>query len=402
MRQVFYLFRQNLKRKPFRAAVMILSLLLASGTLLAAAVLSKGIHFTLQTTRERLGADMVAVPAQAQDEAEAALVSGAPTLFYMPAALEEKVRAAPGVKQTSAQIFLRSLSAPCCDAEVSLVGFDPRNDFTIAPWFLKKLDSPLQDNQIIVGARVISAVVGTPAKAIGQRLIFMGKPFTVAAILEPTGLGADYTVFLTMETAYQMTLDSPLYPLPVKRDQISTILVKVEEGADPAAVARAVERQIPEVKVFTSSQLISSYGRELNHLLNIVYAAGGLFCALAVILTGSLFILSVRQRMREIGLLLALGAERGFIFRLVALEATGIAGIGGLLGVLSGLAAIHFSRERLTEMIGNFYMWPDTAYFFQAAGLILLSTLLTGGLGGLYPAWRISRVEPYAAIRKGE
>jgi len=364
--------------------------------------LSKGISHTLQTALERLGADLVAVPAEARDEAEAALIAGSPTIFYMPAALEDRVRAAPGVERTCAQIFLRSLSAPCCDSEVSLVGFDPQRDFTIAPWVLQKLGAPLRNNQIIVGAKVISAVVGTPAKAIGQRLVFMGKPFTVGTILEPTGLGADYTVFLTMDTAYQMTNDSPLYPLPVKRDQISAIFIKLEKGAEQAAAALAIEQSIPEVKVFTANQLISSYSRQLHSLVNVLLAAGGVFCALALSLAGSLFFLSVRQRMREIGLLMAMGARKNFIFRLVLLEAVCISGAGGLLGVLLGFVAVRLGRDRMAELIGSLYMWPDPPYFFKAAGLILLAALITGGLGGLYPAWRISQTEPYEAIRRGE
>jgi len=402
MRQIFYLFRQTLRRKGFRIWAMIGSILLACALLFVAVILSRGIRSTLQTAVERLGADLVAVPAASRTEAQAALISGSPTVFYMSAALEEKVRATPGVKQACAQLFLRSLSAPCCDAEVSLVGFDPQRDFTITPWVLQKLSSPLRNNQIIVGAKVISTVIGTPAKAINQRLVFLGKPFTVASILEPTGLGTDYTVFLTMDTALRMTQDSPLYPLPIGKDKISTILLKLEEGAEPSAVARAVEERVPEVQVLTADQLISSYSRQLHGLVKVFFVAGGIFCVLASILAGSLFSLSVRQRMRELGLFLAMGARRNFIFRLIVLEAVYIAGIGALLGVLLGFAVIRLGRDRLGEMIGNLYVWADTPYFFQAAGLILLAALLTGALGGLYPAWRVSRLEPYEAIRRGE
>jgi putative ABC transport system permease protein len=399
---MFYLFRQTLKRKGFRIWAMVGSILLACAMLFVATVLSRGIHSTLQTAVERLGADLVAVPSDSRDEAQAALISGSPTVFYMPTALEERVRSVPGVQQTCAQLFLRSLSAPCCDSEVSLVGFDPQRDFTITPWVLQKLRAPLRDNQIIVGAKVISAVVGTPSKAIGQRLVFLGKPFSVATILEPTGLGADYTVFLTMDTARQLTKDSPLYPLPIGKDTISTILIKLTEGTDRAAMARAVEERIPEVQVFTADQLISSYGQQLHGLVKFFFVAGGIFCLLASILAGSLFSLSVRQRMRELGLFLAMGARRNFIFRLIVLEAVCIAGTGGLLGALLGFAAIWFGRDRLEALIGNLYVWADISYFFKVACVILLAALVTGGLGGLYPAWRVSRLEPYEAIRRGE
>ena len=381
---------------------MIGCIFLTCATLLVAVVLSSGIRHTLQIAIQRLGADLVAVPADARDAAEAALIAGVPTVFYMPSALEERIQAVPGVKQTCAQLFLRSLNAPCCDSEISLVGYDPQRDFTIRPWVLQELKAPLQNHQIVVGSNVITALVGTPAKAIGMRLRFMGNPFIVATILEPTGLGVDYTVFLTMDTAYQMIQNSSLYPLPIDRNQISIILAKLEDGTDQTTTALAVEQRIPEVKVFTASQLISSYSQQLRGVEKLFFVAGGIFCSLAIILAGILFALSIRQRMREIGLFMAMGAKRNFIFRLVVLEAICIAGIGGLLGILFGFATIRLGHDRMAAMLGNLYMWPDTHFFLKTAGFILLAVLVTGGLGGLYPAWRISRIEPYTAIRRGE
>ncbi|MDR2669786.1 MAG: ABC transporter permease [Desulfovibrio sp.] len=402
MRQIVYLVKQNLKRKPFRTGLMLGGIALACAVLFAAAVLSKGIHATLQTAAERLGADIVAVPSSAGEEALSALISGNPTSFYMPASLEDAVRKVPGVQQTCAQVYLRSLDAACCVAPVALVGYNPERDFTITPWVLRKMSEPLRNDQIIVGAKVISAVVGTPAKAVGQRLIFMGKPFTVASILEPTGLGTDYTVFLTMETAYQMIEGSPLYPVPVKQDQISTILVKVAEGANPAEVAGTIEKQLPGMTTYTPGLLMRSFSGQLQSLVDALFTAGIVFSVLALALAGSLFALSVRQRMRELGLFMAIGAGRRLIFRLIVLEAVCIAGVGGLLGVFVGFAATWFSREVITAMIGNMYMWPETAYFVRVAVLITVATLTVGILGALYPAGRISRIEPYEAVRKGE
>ncbi|MDR3177046.1 MAG: ABC transporter permease [Desulfovibrio sp.] len=402
MRQLLYLVRQNLRRRPFRAWLMIGGIVLACATLFPAAILSKGIQDTLQTSRERMGADIVAVPAQSREEALAALISGEPTTFYMPSSLEAQVRQIPGVKRTCAQVYLRSLDAACCVVQVTLIGYDPERDFTIAPWVLQKTGERQRNNQIIVGAKVISAVVGTPAKAIGQRLIFMGKPFTVASILEPTGLGADYTVFLTMETAYRLVRESPLYPVPIRQDQVSTILVQVEEGTDPAAVAEDIERNVPEVKALTSGRLTRFFSLRLQGLADALLLAGGIFGFLAAGLVGSLFALSVRQRMRELGLFRAMGAGRGVVFRLIILEAACIAGIGGAIGVLIGACATYFSKDLITGMIGNVYVWPGNRDFLAIVLLIMAASLITGILGGLYPALRISRLEPYEAIRRGE
>lgn len=402
MRKILYLVKQNLKRKPFRTGVMAGSITLACATLFIAANLSHGIQNTLQTARQRLGSDLVAVPAGSVLEAESALISGNPTVFYMPAATEAKVRQIPGVGRTCPQVFLRSLDAPCCVAQVALVGYDPDRDFTITPWLLQKTGGPLRDDQIVVGAKVISAVVGSPQRAIGQRLIFMGKPFSVAMILEPTGLGADYTVFVTLKTAYRLTADSPLYPVPVDKDQISTILVKVEEGADPSAVAKEIEEHLPELRAMTANQLTRSVGGQLEALTDVLFLAGGLFSLLAVILTGSLFTLSVRQRLREFGLFRAMGAKSSVISGLIILEAACIAGVGGVTGILAGVGAAYLGKNAITDMIGNVYMWPDGGYFVKISLICVALALVTGMVGGLYPARRISKLEPYEAIRKGE
>lgn len=91
LRKTFYLAKQGFKRKKFRTWIMIMSIALACSTLFLAAVLSKGIQYTIETARERLGADLVVVPSEARQEAESAIISGNPTAFYMPRVLENQV-----------------------------------------------------------------------------------------------------------------------------------------------------------------------------------------------------------------------------------------------------------------------------------------------------------------------
>ncbi|MDR1856371.1 MAG: ABC transporter permease [Desulfovibrio sp.] len=401
MRHILFLVKQHFKRKKFRTCVLLCSIIVACATLFLALVLSRGIQSTIATTQERLGADIVVVPRDARIEAQAALISGDPTSFYMPASIEEKVGNVPGVQQTCTQVYLRSLDSPCCIAPIAMVGFDPAKDFTIVPWVLKQLRNPLRENMIIIGAKVISAVVGTPTKAIGQRLNFMGKPFTVATILEPTGLGADYTVFLPMDTAYRLTQNTPLYPTPVKKDQISTVLVKVAKGANPETVAQDIQRTVPDVATFTVSQLAKSVGQHLQSLVHALMIAGSVFCVLAILLSGTLFSLSVRQRMREFGLFRAMGANRGFISRLIVLESAIIAGLGGLAGVGAGIGITWLCEDAILETIGNLYTWPSNAYFAIVGAVIVATSLATGILGGGIPARRILKYDPYEAIRQG-
>ena len=401
MRNILYLVGQSLKRRRMRTCVMLVSITLACAALFVATVLSRGVQDTLRTATGRFGADIVVVPADAVGEAQSALIAGDPTTFYMPARNEEKIGAIPGVEVACPQVFLRSLDAPCCVSQVALIGFAPDRDITIAPWMLQKLGGPLQDNQIIVGAKVISAVVGTPEKAIGQRLVFMGKPFSVATILEPTGLGTDFTVFITMDTAYRLMQGSPLYPVPVTQDQISAVFVKVAEGADIHAVARAVEAGVPGTAAIPADQLIRTVGRELSGIVEIVYVVSVVFLVLATGLVGTLFTLSVRQRLREFGLFRAMGATCGLVTRLIVAEAAIIAGVGALLGALVGLGLSFGFRERVMAATGDLYTWPDPSFFVCVGLACVGGALLVGMLGGMFPAGMAARLDPYESIHKG-
>ena len=133
MRRILYLVRQNLKRRRFRTGVMLGSIMLACTIMYIALILSKGIQDTLVVASQRLGADIVVVPTNTVPEAESALIAGNPTSFYMPASTEEQIRSVHGVKETSPQVYLRSLDAPCCISQVALVGYDPKRDITITP-----------------------------------------------------------------------------------------------------------------------------------------------------------------------------------------------------------------------------------------------------------------------------
>lgn len=402
MGTILYLAKQNLKRNMFRTWVMLLSVVLAAGTLLAAVVLGQGVQTTLAVVRQRLGADIVVVPKGQVENAKSALISGVPTSFFMEQAVEQSVQKVSGVESTSPQLYLRSLDSPCCIALVHLVGYKPESDFTVRPWLLNNMKAPLDPNQIIVGAKVISSVVGVPTKAIGQTLVFLGKPFTVAGILDPTGLGTDYTVFMPTESARKLAQGSPLYPVEIKPDQISTVLVKVAPGQNLQAVAAKIVDSVPGVDVITSIDLTQNLARDLSRISNLLSLVGGILGIIALLLVGILFTFSIWQRRREFGLLQAMGATNRFIFRLILLESVLITGIGGLVGLIASGVGIYFGRSLLTKVMGNLYIWPKPSCFILAILTGFLVTVLVGSLGGIYAARRLNRLEPMEAIRGGK
>jgi putative ABC transport system permease protein len=123
---------------------------------------------------------------------------------------------------------------------------------------------------------------------------------------------------------------------------------------------------------------------------------------MAVVMIGAVFSMIVNERKREIGLTRAMGATKGFVFRLIMLESVTLTTLGGILGVVaSGLVIKAFEKDILTVLKVP-YVWPDTGYILEMVLISLGLSILTGIVSALYPAIISSRMEPYEAIRRGE
>jgi putative ABC transport system permease protein len=393
-----YIILQNLKRKPYRTLAVALFVLIATGSLFAATLLLRGVQTSLEVGVARMGADLIVVPRGQDVSAQEAFIVGQPTTFYMEDQAQREIAALPGVLRASPQVFVKSLAnASCCVGEFFLVSFDPRSDFTIAPWLTTHLGREVRADEIIVGDRILLRP--------GETAIFFGTPFKVVGTLEPTGMGIDRTVFVPIEGLRRMIADSSVLAeesLTISPTQISTVLVKVQSGVNPHDVAEAVENRLSRAQAITTSQMIASVGRQMTSLLTIILAAIAALWLMALVAIGLVFTLIVNERQRELGLLRAMGARSDFVFRLMLGEATLLTGTGGAIGVvISAILVISF-QGLLEQRLKIPFLFPTLPEMLAlSAGLIVLA-LLSGALACFQPAFRISRMEPYLAIRLGE
>lgn len=99
----------------------------------------------------------------------------------------------------------------------------------------------------------------------------------------------------------------------------------------------------------------------------------------------------VAQQTREIGIRMALGAQRSRVFRRVLLRAAVLTAFGVLLGGTAALGLLHFMSSLLFEVRSD-----------DPATLLLVATVLsTVSLTAAYvPAWRATRVQPVEALRR--
>jgi putative ABC transport system permease protein len=390
---------RNLKRKPVRNVALLLIVAVVTGTLFAATIFISGMRSALKLGTYRLGADVLVVPAKYENQAKSALLAGEPVTFYMKRDVYDRVKKIEGVKNAAAQLFIKPSSFTCCfNVEVFLIAFEPDHDFTIMPWLKKNLKKPLTDSEVIVG----SSVPVIP----GDLLPFFGSPFTVAGTMEPTGMKFfDSSVFMTMDAAYEMAKNSKeraMQPIEIGRDQISTVLVQVQDGITPDRVAIRIEHDIDGVKAIASDEVISTVRRQLGGLLKGILAISGVLWALALLMMGFAFYMIVNERQRELGLLRAMGAKKGHVFRLIVTEAVMISLAGGVLGTLAGFGGLLSFKEPIIRDLKLPYLLPPASSLVQLVVAAMVFALVTGLLSALLPAFSASKMEPYEAIRKGE
>jgi lipoprotein-releasing system permease protein len=128
----------------------------------------------------------------------------------------------------------------------------------------------------------------------------------------------------------------------------------------------------------------------------------GLIILVAALNIVSILVLMVMEKVRDIGVLAAMGASAGAIRRIFALQGLIIAGVGTLTGAgLGVLLAWSLDRWRLVSLPADVYFIPYVPFQVRPLDVaaVVLVTFAVSFLAALYPAWRASQLDPSEALR---
>jgi putative ABC transport system permease protein len=389
---------KNIAGSRFRSWVVALCALLVAAFVLSTTLIIRGAENSLRLANERLGADIVVVPQGAETSVESALLMGVPAEVWMPEEKTARIAEVPGVAQVSPQLFLSTLEdAVCCSApSMFLVAYDPASDFTLRPWLEETVGDALKLGEAIGGTFVF-----TPELA--DNIMLYGYFVTLRANMEATGTGIDQSMFFTFDTAQdisRISLSRAEQPLEIPEDQISAVMVRVEEGADPHEIALDIVQQVEGVSPIESPNLFTTYRQQLTGLLKSVLLVLVITWVLAVLLIGLVFSMAAHERRRQLGVLRALGATRRFVMQTLLTEAGLLALAGGLLGVLIAVLTIYFLRRPIVNDLGIPFLFPALPSLLAQTAIGIGLALISVTLAALVPAYRISHEEPADAMRE--
>ena len=232
---------------------------------------------------------------------------------------------------------------------------------------------------------------------IGQTIRFKNIPFKIIGILAAKGesnFGQDQDdIIIAPYTTVQKRVLAQTYLQSIVASVIT------EDQAENAVnqVKTILERthniapdEENNFNVFSQQELISTFSSTSEMLTILLVAIASISLIVGGIGIMNIMYVSVKERTKEIGLRMAIGAKGKDILAQFLIESVLISITGGVVGVVIGLLA--------TYVVNTFIGWPVSITFYSIVLSFLVCTI-TGVFFGWYPARKASDLEPITALR---
>lgn len=246
------------------------------------------------------------------------------------------------------------------------------------------------------GAPLVAVINETMARRFWPDQSPAGKHLTIAYSNKPApreivGVVADVR-HMGFDSAPQPAIFLPSTQLPAAFMSVTVLTNREpEQLAGPVrAVLREIDKDLPAVNLNSMNEIMaeSVSARRVNVVLTAIFAALALILAMVGI--WGVVSNSVTQRSREIGIRMAMGAQRGHVLKMVLSEVIILTLVGIGIGLPAAWALTRFIRSLLFEVAP-----ADPAIFAVIPALLILAGLVASYI----PARRATRIDPAITLR---
>ena len=392
MIKIFNVAYKNLLRKKTRSGLTIIGIALAAWVLVSLLGFNKGYESSLNRDIDNLGFQMIVTAKGCPYEAATLMLKGGTGLRYMPQSITEQITKEPEVDGVTAMLMQAVFDPNKGESGgySAYLGVDP------ATFPQMKSSLEFKQGNWFTDPEAMEAVLGYEAAELEQRevgdlLLITEKnvEVKVVGILKRTGTQDDGTIFLPLKAVQKI--------FGVK-DELTGIGIKVKKEANIAQFEEKMYK-LPDVQVVSLSQVKQTIMTLVSTAKVMVFSIALIAILISVVGVINTILMSVMERLQEIGILKSMGATAWDIFKLIWLETLILCISGGIIGT-----ALAMATAKLTEvMIRQLLPYAPSGGLVQInLALVILTfgvVILIGLLSGVYPSWKAGRVRPLEAIR---
>ncbi len=243
----------------------------------------------------------------------------------------------------------------------------------------KRVIKDLDSHEILIGPDVASS----QGLKEGDSIDLLGESFSVIAVLPETGTVDDSRIFAHLHTVQRLSGKGPV----VNCIEIVGCCEEISAG-----LVGNVNKLLPDAKVVTVKQVVATQ-QNVNHMMGRLSV---IFLAIIVVVGGAgianYMYANVFERRREIGTLMALGAESGLVLRIFLAKALLVGLVGGIGGFVIGTVL----AVTLGPKLAGVPVLPMPVLALWAVGISTGIALVAS----YFPARRAARLDPVATFQE--
>ncbi|KOG55437.1 ABC transporter [Streptomyces virginiae] len=192
-------------------------------------------------------------------------------------------------------------------------------------------------------------------------------------------------------------LDDKILSQHSEESTVSEVYVNVDGGASKAGQQKVVDAlgKNPAINVATQQDMRNEMGGMINTMLNVMYGLLGMALIISVLGVVNTLAMSVFERTQEIGMLRAIGLDRGRVKNMIRLEAVVISLFGATLGIAIGIFLAWAVGTTMAKAMPNY----ELILPWDRIGIFLLLAAVVGVLAAMWPARSAARLNMLTAIK---
>lgn len=367
---------KNIFRQKTRTALTITGILIGIGTVVALGSISEGIYSMITEEMQFLGGTIMVYSKGS---------SGFMTGFEGSEITEENVEEFEdfsGVKEVVPYV-MRIGEIKIGQGPTSMI-------FGIAPKdidFFKSRGTELDSGREIEEGDTYQAIIGYKyaeenSLEVGDSIELKKNSFEIVGIIEEINSDIDNSIIIPVDTMMNI----------YNMDNYKSLFIVPEDVTKIDVVAEDLKSSFDDFEFTTSTDIINQMASIVDTIRFFTIGISSIAAVVGGLGVMNTMIMSVLERRREIGIMKAIGATNKYILTQILIESVMISLIGGLIGILIGglgSYSLRFVSAGLARTEVTINLVVGSLLFAISLGLI----------GGLYPAWKASKLDPIEAIR---